>query len=79
VADRIKVLEAFSHRRPVVSTSIGVEGIPAVDEEHLLVADAPDAFAASCARLMNDPQLGIGLTEAAISLLVRLSEAPVEL
>ena len=44
---RIKVLEAFAHRRPVVSTSIGVAGIAARDGEHLLVADEPPDLAAA--------------------------------
>ena len=35
---RIKVLEAFAYRRPVVATTIGVEGIAARHDEHLLVA-----------------------------------------
>ncbi len=73
---RIKVLESFSHRRPVVSTTIGAEGIATVSEEHLLVADAPETFADQCARLMRDPELRGRLTEAAIGLLVRLAEAP---
>lgn len=54
---RIKVLEAFSYRRPVVSTSLGIEGIAACHEEHVLLGDTPSAFAEQCLRLMDDPQL----------------------
>jgi hypothetical protein len=42
---RIKVLEAFARRRPVVSTSVGVAGLDAVAGEQALVADDPVAFA----------------------------------
>ena len=45
---RIKIIEAFAHRVPVISTSIGCEGLGVRDGEHLLVADTPRAFAAAC-------------------------------
>ncbi len=38
---RLKVLEGLAMARPLVSTSLGCEGIAAVDGEHLLVADEP--------------------------------------
>jgi glycosyltransferase involved in cell wall biosynthesis len=66
---RIKVLEAFSYRRPVITTSIGVEGIDAIPNEHVLVADTPQNFAAACLQLMSDPELGERLVENAIVLL----------
>ena len=68
---RIKVLEAFSYRRPVVSTSIGIEGIDAHDAEHVLVTDTADAFAEQCVRLMRDAALAERLTENALSLVKR--------
>jgi len=68
---RIKVLEAFSYRRPVVSTAIGAEGIAAVPGEHLLIADEPAQFAAACARLMADRAESSRLTAAAHALLLR--------
>ncbi|HLH29275.1 MAG TPA: glycosyltransferase family 4 protein, partial [Acidimicrobiales bacterium] len=36
---RIKIIEAFAHRIPVASTSLGAEGLDAVDGVHLLVGD----------------------------------------
>ncbi len=68
---RVKILEAFSHRRSVVSTSIGVEGIDARDGEHLLIGDTPEAFAKHCVRLMTDRELRDHLVENAGSLLRR--------
>jgi len=58
---RIKVLEAFAHQRPVVSTAFGAEGLGAAGGEHLLLADDPDGFAAACLRLMTEPALGPAL------------------
>ncbi|MGH3225573.1 MAG: glycosyltransferase family 4 protein [Streptosporangiaceae bacterium] len=58
---RIKVLEAFAYRRPVVSTLAGAEGLGATACRHLLIADAPDSFAAACLRLMEEPSLGRAL------------------
>lgn len=54
---RIKILEAFSHGTPVVSTSIGAAGLRVTDGEHLLIADPPDAFANCCTRLARDAAL----------------------
>ena len=65
---RIKVLEAFSHRRPVVSTSIGIEGIDARDNEQVLIADTPELFAECLVRLMDDRRLRDRLAENAFSL-----------
>ncbi len=59
---RIKVLEAFSFNRPVVTTSIGVEGINVEHEKHVLIADQPESFAKQCCRIMEDQQLSEKLT-----------------
>ena len=67
---RIKVLEAFSFKRPVVSTSIGVEGLEVNHEQHLLIADHPQHFAEQCCRLMEDKQLSVNLTTNAFACLV---------
>ena len=42
---RVKILETFARGVPVVSTSIGVEGIDAVPGVHLLTADDASTFA----------------------------------
>jgi glycosyltransferase involved in cell wall biosynthesis len=54
---RIKILEAFAHEVPVVSTSLGAEGLGAVNGKHLLVADTPEEFAKSCTMLLTDNEL----------------------
>jgi glycosyltransferase involved in cell wall biosynthesis len=62
---RLKILESFAHRVPVVSTSIGAEGLRVEDGVHLLLADNPDAFAAACERLLTEPDLRKRLVDAA--------------
>jgi|TARA_R100000501_G_scaffold7881_1_gene16372 glycosyltransferase involved in cell wall biosynthesis len=52
---RLKILEAFTLGRPVVSTAKGVEGIDAQDGRDLLIADTPQAFAKAIATLAADP------------------------
>jgi glycosyltransferase involved in cell wall biosynthesis len=52
---RIKILEAFAHRIPVVSTTTGAEGLDAVDGRHLLIADTRETFTAACLELLTDP------------------------
>jgi glycosyltransferase involved in cell wall biosynthesis len=55
---RVRILEALARGIPVVTTTTGVEGIAAVSDEHLLVADEPAAFAHAVARLLREPELG---------------------
>ena len=55
---RFKVLEALACARPVVSTSLGVEGIPVRDGEHLLIADDARAFADAALSLLRDQAEG---------------------
>jgi polysaccharide biosynthesis protein PslH len=54
---RLKVVEAMAAGRPVVSTSLGCEGIDAVPGEHLLVGDTPREFADAVIRLLAEPEL----------------------
>ena len=51
---RYKALEAMATARPIVSTSLGVEGIDVAHERELLIADSAPAFAAAVTRLAAD-------------------------
>ena len=62
---RLKVLEAFAHRVPVVSTALGSEGLGVTHDAELLVADEPGAFAAACLVLLDDEHQRRRLTAAA--------------
>lgn len=52
---RLKILEALALGMPVVSTSIGAEGLEFVDGRDLLIADSAGAFTAAIERLIDDP------------------------
>jgi glycosyltransferase involved in cell wall biosynthesis len=54
---RLKVLEAMAMEKPLVSTSIGCEGISTVSDEHLLVANTPTEFAEAIGRLLREDGL----------------------
>jgi sugar transferase (PEP-CTERM/EpsH1 system associated) len=58
---RLKVLEGLAMGRPLVSTSLGAEGIEAVDGQHLLLADEPRAFAHAVSRVLDDHALSRNL------------------
>jgi glycosyltransferase involved in cell wall biosynthesis len=61
---RLKILEALSCRRAVVSTSVGCEGLDLADGSHLLVADGAPAFAEATLRLLDDAALRERLANA---------------
>jgi glycosyltransferase involved in cell wall biosynthesis len=61
---RVKILEAFAHRIPVVSTTVGAEGLQVEHDRHLLLADTPEEFALACARVLRDPDLRTRLVDA---------------
>jgi glycosyltransferase involved in cell wall biosynthesis len=65
---RIKILEAFAFGRPVISTTIGAEGIEATPDRDILLADSPAAFAGRCADLISRPDLGSHLASNALRL-----------
>jgi polysaccharide biosynthesis protein PslH len=52
---RLKIYEGMTMGLPTVSTTIGAEGLPVVDGEHLVLADDPDTFARACIALLTDP------------------------
>jgi glycosyltransferase involved in cell wall biosynthesis len=68
---RLKILESMAIGTPVVSTSKGVEGLDLVDGREILVADAPDDFAAAVLRLMRDTELRERLSSAGCATVAR--------
>jgi glycosyltransferase involved in cell wall biosynthesis len=51
---RVKILEAFSYGKPVVSTTLGSEGLEVRHGRDLYIADRPEEFSAGCLELMSD-------------------------
>jgi glycosyltransferase involved in cell wall biosynthesis len=66
---RIKILEAFGFGVPVVTTSIGVQGLEVRDGEHVLVGDTTEEFARQCLRLRDEPETAEAISAAAKRLL----------
>jgi glycosyltransferase involved in cell wall biosynthesis len=54
---RVRILEAFSRQIPVVTTTIGLEGIDAVNGRDVLVADSVASFAEATLTLLNSESL----------------------
>ena len=52
-----KILEAMAVGRPIVSTSLGAEGIPSKNGENIVVADDPEDFASGIEKLLKDKEL----------------------
>ncbi len=76
---RIKIVEAFAHRIPVVSTTLGAEGLEARDEVQLLLGDDPSSLAVACVRLLSDQELRGSIVDRAHHLFVeRFSSEVVE-
>lgn len=65
---RIKAFEAMAMGCPVVSTSLGVEGLDVLDGVHLLQRDSAEAQAKAIVGLLSDLQARQALSEAARAL-----------
>ena len=65
---RLKVFEAMAMGKAMVSTQVGVEGLPVVSGQHLLIADEPREFAKAVLRLLQDVTLRRRLGQSARTL-----------
>lgn len=62
---RLKIFEAMSMAKPVVSTTIGAEGLPVTSGADVYLADSPEDFANSAVMLLQDESLRHRLAAAA--------------
>jgi len=76
---RVKILEAMARGVPVVSTTIGCEGLAVRHGEHLLIADTPEEFAFACARILQNKKLAYLLAQNARQLILEQYDASVAL
>jgi polysaccharide biosynthesis protein PslH len=58
---RLKIYEAMAMECPVVSTTVGAEGLPLKDGSEILLADASPAFADAVVRVITDTEFGAKL------------------
>jgi glycosyltransferase involved in cell wall biosynthesis len=69
---RLKILESMALGRPVVSTSVGCEGLNVIDGENIMIADTADKFAERIVQLLEDKELRKRLSQNASQLVKRL-------
>ena len=54
---RLKIYEAMAMEKPIVSTSIGAEGLPVENGQEIVLADTPETFADAVVKLIKQPKL----------------------
>jgi sugar transferase (PEP-CTERM/EpsH1 system associated) len=67
---RLKILEAMSMQKAVISTRIGAEGIAYTENKNIILADEPRAFADKVIALMDDTQTRIAIGRAGRALVL---------
>jgi len=65
---RIKAFEAMASGRPVISTTLGVEGLDVTEGTHFLRADSAAEFAAAIATALDQPAQSHAMARAARTL-----------
>src|SRR5690606_11350548 len=61
---RVRILEAFARGMPLVTTTVGLEGIDAQDGQEVLVRDNPETFAQAVLDLLHSPETQASLAQA---------------
>jgi sugar transferase (PEP-CTERM/EpsH1 system associated) len=67
---RLKIFEAMSMAKAVVSTTVGAEGLPVHDGTDIVIADEPARFAQAVVQLIRDPEARRRIEAAARQLVV---------
>jgi glycosyltransferase involved in cell wall biosynthesis len=68
---RLKIFEAMSMAKAVVSTTIGAEGLPVTPGRDIVLADGPRAFADAVVQLIRDREMRHRIGRAACDLVVQ--------
>ncbi len=68
---RLKIYEAMAMEKPVISTTVGAEGLSVRDEVELLLADDPKSFADAVVKVLKDASLAAHLGKSAAELVRR--------
>jgi glycosyltransferase involved in cell wall biosynthesis len=69
---RLKILNSWAMGKPVVATSIGCEGLEAVDGENILIRDDPRDFASAIRAVLDNGTMRRRLSEGARATVARL-------
>ncbi len=54
---RIKIVEGLAYGKAIISTSIGAEGVPYIDNKNMLIADTAESFTNAIIQLYSDSKL----------------------
>lgn len=65
---RVKIIEAMSIGKTVITTTVGAQGIDYTDGENILIADTPEQFARQIKRCLDDDAFCSRVGEAAAQL-----------
>jgi polysaccharide biosynthesis protein PslH len=68
---RFKILEAGACKTPIISTTLGAEGIPVIHDKEVLIADKAINFAKEIVNVLNDSELSNKLTKNCYDLISR--------
>jgi polysaccharide biosynthesis protein PslH len=63
---RLKIYECMASGVPVVSTTVGAEGLAYQDGEDIVIADDPRSFAAACVRMLTDDARRRSMAQSAL-------------
>ena len=74
---KVKVISAMAQGLPVVTTSVGIEGLVVENKRECIIADTPDAMAEAINTLMRDSKLRSELSSNALDLCRREYSWPV--
>jgi polysaccharide biosynthesis protein PslH len=66
---RIKIIESMALGKPVITTSVGAEGINYTHGQNILIADTAEEFAKAVSRCVGDKQFSLQLGRAARKLI----------
>ena len=62
---RLKIFEAMAMQKAVVSTAVGAEGLPVTSGQDIVIADSPQEFAKSVAKVLTDETWRLQIAAAA--------------
>ena len=65
---RLKIYEAMAMEKPIVSTTVGAEGLPVHDGVELLLADSSEGFAAAVVKVLTDETVAKRLSDCSAKL-----------
>ena len=69
---RLKILNSWAMGKPVVATSVGCEGLEAIDGTNILIRDNPSDFAIAVRAVLENPRLAQRLVDGARETVDRL-------